>query len=99
MSRQRGQVIENPDEYDPLIMPATLNVGAHTSTCGHVMHSDCWQRFFDAIVVKERRRPFRFRHHYSYDIEKNEFLCPLCETLSNTVIPIVPHLSSLTKDR
>jgi E3 ubiquitin-protein ligase UBR2 len=98
LSRERGKVIEKPDEYDPLMMPAPLNVGPHTSTCGHVMHADCWQRFFDNIVSKERRRPFRFRHHYTYDIEKNEFLCPLCETLSNTVIPIVPQISSLIKD-
>lgn len=38
---------------------------------------------------------FRFGRHTSFDVEKNEFLCPLCERLSNTVIPIIPPLSTL----
>lgn len=57
-------------------------------------------RFFDALLAKERRgRPFRFRPSLSYNVDHMEFLCPLCECISNTVIPIVPALSSLSKDR
>ena len=26
----------------------------------------------------------------SYDVTKREFLCPLCQCLSNTVMPLVP---------
>ncbi|KAF5287904.1 hypothetical protein FQA39_LY04078 [Lamprigera yunnana] len=65
----------------------------HTSTCGHVMHAVCWQKYFDNVMVKEHRRPYRLRHPASFDIDKNEFLCPLCECLSNTVLPLVPPLS------
>ena len=56
-------------------------------------------RFFDAIVARERRRPLRFRHNYSYDIDKLEFLCPLCECISNTVIPMLPQLTTAAPDR
>lgn len=47
-------------------------------------------RYFDAVQAKEQRRQQRLRVHTSYDVENGEFLCPLCECLSNTVIPLLP---------
>lgn len=35
----------------------------------------------------------------NFDIERNEFLCPLCQTLSNTVIPVLPSLRTFTRER
>ncbi|XP_005107156.1 E3 ubiquitin-protein ligase UBR2 isoform X1 [Aplysia californica] len=87
------------EEHDPLFMPSDLSNGTHTSSCGHVMHHECWQGFFTNIVNRERRRPMRFRHSFSYDIDRMEYLCPLCEGLSNTVIPLVPALHTLVSDR
>ena len=55
-------------------------------------------RFFQNIVNKERRRPVRFRHSNSYDVDKMEYLCPLCEGLSNSVIPIIPYLPTLQRE-
>ena len=57
-----------------------------------------WCRFFQNIVNKERRRPVRFRHSNSYDVDKMEYLCPLCEGLSNSVIPIIPYLPTLQSE-
>ena len=34
-------------------------------------------------------------HPQSFDVSKNEFLCPLCRCLSNTVIPIIPQFHVL----
>ncbi|XP_025104421.1 E3 ubiquitin-protein ligase UBR2-like isoform X2 [Pomacea canaliculata] len=95
LSQNHWKQLVNGENYDPLFMSADLFNGTHTSSCGHVMHHDCWQRYFQNIVNKERRRPMRFRHSFSYDVDKMEYLCPLCEGLSNTIIPIIPHLSSL----
>ncbi|KAH9509159.1 E3 ubiquitin-protein ligase ubr2 [Bulinus truncatus] len=95
---QNRKLQKGAAEPDPLFPPADLNKGTHTSSCGHVMHHECWQGFFTNIVNRERRRPMRFRHSYSYDIEKMEYLCPLCEGLSNTVIPIVPPLPTLLSE-
>ncbi|KAK7505437.1 hypothetical protein BaRGS_00003182 [Batillaria attramentaria] len=95
LSQNRSKHLANGEKYDPLLMSADLFNGTHTSSCGHYMHHECWQRFFQNIVNKERRRPMRFRHSFSYDIDKMEYLCPLCEGLSNTVIPIIPHLTTL----
>lgn len=57
------------------------------------------RRYFDALFVRDRRRGLlHFRGQRSYDVENLEFLCPLCETLSNTVIPMVPPLASLVRE-
>ncbi|XP_061601978.1 E3 ubiquitin-protein ligase UBR2 isoform X2 [Cololabis saira] len=79
---------------DPVFMHPDLPVGVHTASCGHIMHATCWQRYFEAVQVKEQRRQQRLRGNTSYDVENGEFLCPLCECLSNTVIPLLPHLAT-----
>ncbi|XP_069676845.1 E3 ubiquitin-protein ligase UBR2 isoform X3 [Periplaneta americana] len=87
------------DIPDPLFLPAALGPAPHTGTCGHVMHSHCWQKYFDNVLAKENRRPYRLRQPASFDVEKHEFLCPLCECLSNTVLPLVPPLGILQQSQ
>ncbi|CAB1312562.1 unnamed protein product, partial [Coregonus sp. 'balchen'] len=53
------------------------------------MHPDL--SYFEAVQAKEQRRQQRLRVHTSYDVGNGEFLCPLCECLSNTVIPLLPR--------
>ncbi|XP_075234618.1 ubr1 ubiquitin ligase [Lycorma delicatula] len=95
LCHDRSVVDSEADEeniQDPLYLPSNLGPAPHTSTCGHVMHSHCWQRYFDNVLARENRRPYRLRHPASFDVEKNEFLCPLCECLNNTVLPLIPPL-------
>lgn len=92
LSNSRERFIEDSGSFDPLFSHWDLFWGCHARTCGHVMHATCWQGFFEALVHRERRRVSRFRGELNYDISKNQFLCPLCETLSNTVLPILPPL-------
>ncbi|ETE66935.1 E3 ubiquitin-protein ligase UBR2, partial [Ophiophagus hannah] len=89
LSKNRNKVISDPEKYDPLFMHPDLSCGTHTGSCGHIMHAHCWQRYFDAVQAKEQRRQQRLRVHTSYDVENGEFLCPLCECLSNTIIFLV----------
>ncbi|XP_036023966.1 E3 ubiquitin-protein ligase UBR2 [Onychomys torridus] len=89
LSKDRTKFIQDPEKYDPLFMHPDLSCGTHTGSCGHVMHAHCWQRYFDSVQAKEQRRQQRLRFHTSYDVENGEFLCPLCECLSNTVIPLL----------
>ncbi|KAM9476389.1 E3 ubiquitin-protein ligase UBR2 isoform 2-T2 [Clarias gariepinus] len=90
MSKNRRRPPHKPESYDPLFMHPDLSFGTHTGSCGHIMHSHCWQRYFEAVQAKEQRRQQRLRVHTSYDVENGEYLCPLCECLSNTVIPLLP---------
>lgn len=91
MSRSRGKMFENGDELDPLYTPGDQHWGVHVSSCGHMMHSDCWQGFYKSVVVKERRA-LRMGQYHVMDIAKGEYLCPLCGCISNTVLPVLPAL-------
>ncbi|MPC24345.1 E3 ubiquitin-protein ligase UBR2 [Portunus trituberculatus] len=93
LSRNRSRHLDQPETHDTLILPGDLHWGAHTSSCGHAMHANCWQKYFDDVVTKERRRPYRYRQNMSFDIEKSEFLCPLCEALCNTALPLLPGVT------
>ncbi len=98
LSKNRERKLWNSESVDPLFVTSDLYFGPHISTCGHVMHSDCWQKFFDSVLAKERRRPIRYGRHVSFDVDKHEFLCPLCECLSNSVIPIIPAMNTEIKN-
>lgn len=91
LSRSRGKMFENGDELDPLYTPGDRYWGVHVSSCGHMMHSDCWQGFYKSVITKERRA-LRMVPYFSVDIARNEFLCPLCGCISNTVLPVMPAL-------
>uniref|UniRef100_A0A3Q2ZQ14 E3 ubiquitin-protein ligase n=1 Tax=Kryptolebias marmoratus TaxID=37003 RepID=A0A3Q2ZQ14_KRYMA len=71
----------------PLIMPPELAVGTHTGSCGHVMHATCWQRYFEAVQNTTRNR---LHAELIVDLENGEYLCPLCKSLCNTVVPLIP---------
>lgn len=93
LARRRGGDSETAAVQDPTTFPflrADLAAAPHTSSCGHVMHAACWQKYFDDVSESERRR-YRARHPTSFDVEKQEFLCPLCRSLSNSVVPLIPQ--------
>uniref|UniRef100_UPI003AAB0406 E3 ubiquitin-protein ligase UBR1 isoform X1 n=1 Tax=Centroberyx gerrardi TaxID=166262 RepID=UPI003AAB0406 len=71
----------------PLLMPPELAVGTHTGSCGHVMHATCWQKYFEAIQNTTRNR---LHAELIIDLENGEYLCPLCKSLCNTVVPLIP---------
>ncbi|KAI3367729.1 hypothetical protein L3Q82_026576 [Scortum barcoo] len=71
----------------PLFMPPELAVGTHTGSCGHVMHATCWQKYFEAVQNTTRNR---LHTELIIDLENGEYLCPLCKSLCNTVIPLIP---------
>ena len=98
LSRNRQE--PPPTEGSFPLLSSNLTAAPHTSSCGHVMHATCWQKYFDDISESERRR-YRTRHPTSFDVEKSEFLCPLCRSLSNSVIPLIPqyHLLQLPGSR
>uniref|UniRef100_A0A671Y199 E3 ubiquitin-protein ligase n=1 Tax=Sparus aurata TaxID=8175 RepID=A0A671Y199_SPAAU len=95
LSKNRRRNLPDPEHHDPLFMHPDMSLGIHTASCGHIMHATCWQRYFEAVQLKEQRRQQRLRGHTSYDVENGEFLCPLCECLSNTVIPLLVDHPSL----
>lgn len=80
---------------DLYYLPTAMSPSPFTSICGHVMHSNCFEKYLNNISTKESRRTYRLRQPVSFDIEKEEFLCPLCESLSNTVLPLLQPLTNI----
>lgn len=78
-----------PEQY---YIPANFGPSPHISTCGHVMHITCWE---DYIVTTTRKK--KALEKLKINDFKNEYLCPLCESICNTVIPLLPSISSFTK--
>jgi E3 ubiquitin-protein ligase UBR2 len=89
----RYQVTNDVNQLQSL--ETAIHPSPYVSSCGHQMHAACWKEYFNNELLKEQRRPFRTRNPSIFNIDKNQFLCPLCRFLSNTVLPIVPPLSSL----
>ena len=59
LARRRGEGLETALVQDPTTFPflrADLAAAPHTSSCGHVMHAACWQKYFDDVSESERRR-------------------------------------------
>ncbi|XP_050727381.1 E3 ubiquitin-protein ligase UBR2-like isoform X3 [Eriocheir sinensis] len=93
LSHNRSRHLDQPETHDTLFLPSDLHWGAHTSSCGHAMHAQCWQKYYEDVLSKERRRPYRFRQNLSFDVERSEYLCPLCEALCNTAVPLLPGVT------
>lgn len=89
----RYQVTNDVNQLQSL--ETAIHPSPYVSSCGHQMHAACWQEYFNNELLKEQRRPFRTRNPSIFNIDKNQFLCPLCRFLSNTVLPIVPPLNTL----
>nr|XP_042132993.1 E3 ubiquitin-protein ligase UBR1 [Peromyscus maniculatus bairdii] len=87
LTQHRGKPIDLAGEtLDPLFMDPDLAHGTYTGSCGHVMHAVCWQKYFEAVQLSSQQRI----HVDLFDLESGEYLCPLCKSLCNTVIPIIP---------
>ncbi|CAH0663514.1 unnamed protein product [Chilo suppressalis] len=71
-------------------LPAGVGIQPHVSSCGHALHARCWRKYVDNVQDKENRRPYRLRQPAAFDVEKKEYLCPLCERLCNTALPLLP---------
>lgn len=85
---------QTDDQGQLKYLETSIHPSPHVSTCGHVMHASCFEKYFNNEMIKENRRPYRNRTPVLFDIEKKEFLCPLCRFLSNALLPLLPALSS-----
>lgn len=87
-------------EKETDISPDTdVRASPYVNSCGHEMHVSCWQEYYNNEVAKESRRPFRARNPSIFNIDKKQFVCPLCRFLSNAVLPAIPPLTSLNDNK
>jgi E3 ubiquitin-protein ligase UBR1 len=59
--------------------------GLYASSCGHLMHFHCFEEYTESLRVRHMQQPTR---NHPEDLSKKEFLCPLCKSLGNVLIPM-----------
>ena len=60
--------------------------GCGMTTCGHIMHIDCFKEYQKTI---ETRHMMQQTRKHAEVLEENEYLCPLCKSLGNSLLPIL----------
>ncbi|PIA60262.1 hypothetical protein AQUCO_00300046v1 [Aquilegia coerulea] len=63
--------------------------GIHISSCGHAVHQECRDRYITSLRERYNRR-IGFEGGHVVDPDQEEFLCPVCRRLANSVLPTVP---------
>ncbi|GMF19630.1 unnamed protein product [Phytophthora lilii] len=63
------------------------DIPVHVRLCGHSVHHKCWESYH----TSQFQRAITGGHHRhalnAVDVTKKEFLCPLCKSISNILIP------------
>ncbi|OQR95968.1 hypothetical protein THRCLA_07427 [Thraustotheca clavata] len=76
------------DEMKRDITPLTV------ACCGHVVHLSCWQAYyatqFQKVITGEA-------YLNAVDVKKGEFLCPVCKTIANVLVPTLLPPSNAPK--
>ena len=75
-----------------------LRFGVYVSACNHVMHDSCHGTYFEATGHRHAQQVGR---HQPENAIRMEYLCPLCKSLGNVLIPLdltsTKHKSPLNK--
>ena len=61
--------------------------GLYLSTCGHSMHLKCFQTYIHSVEARHAAQPTR---NHPEDLGRREFICPLCKSLGNVLVPTSP---------
>ncbi|KAJ3153865.1 hypothetical protein HDU89_008730 [Geranomyces variabilis] len=73
-------------ELVPSYLRADEEIGLYMSSCGHFMHLTCFHSYYASIRTRHETQDDRSQPE---NIDRNEFLCPLCKTLGNCFIPVL----------
>jgi E3 ubiquitin-protein ligase UBR1 len=60
--------------------------GLVSSVCTHMMHLECFQVYSVSIRQRHRAQPTR---NHPESIPRKEYICPLCKSLGNVILPVV----------
>lgn len=65
--------------------PQHTRPGLHASACGHLMHLACFDTYCRSIAQRHVVQPGRCQPE---NVERHEFVCPLCKSLGNVLLPV-----------
>ncbi|KAG9323094.1 hypothetical protein KVV02_006809 [Mortierella alpina] len=59
--------------------------GLYTSSCGHLMHIKCFETYVRSL---QQRHEAQHNRNHPEDPAQREYMCPLCKSLGNLLLPI-----------
>ncbi|SJX60083.1 related to ubiquitin-protein ligase e3 component [Sporisorium reilianum f. sp. reilianum] len=65
--------------------------GFYASTCGHLMHLHCFETYCRSV---EQRHTQQIARNHPEDLHRSEFICPLCKSLGNVILPVADVAAS-----
>ncbi len=68
----------------------------HVALCGHAIHVKCWDAYF-ASVVQRCESDMMLSGQMGVNINRSEFLCPMCKRISNILVPCIDQSSDDTE--
>mmetsp|Transcript_7476 Transcript_7476/g.13294 ORF Transcript_7476/g.13294 Transcript_7476/m.13294 type:complete len:1247 (+) Transcript_7476:93-3833(+) len=76
-SQARRSPVEDPKEVTP-----STERSVYVQFCSHAMHMECLRKYISSLEDQ--------RHSLAIpDIRQHEFLCPMCKSVSNVIVPNV----------
>ncbi|KAF9284537.1 hypothetical protein BGZ88_009928 [Linnemannia elongata] len=60
--------------------------GLYTSSCGHLMHIKCFETYVRSL---QQRHEAQHNRNHPEDPAQREYMCPLCKSLGNLLLPII----------
>ncbi|KAF9914580.1 hypothetical protein BX616_007995 [Lobosporangium transversale] len=60
--------------------------GLYTSSCGHLMHISCFDTYVRSL---QQRHEAQHNRNHPEDPSQREYMCPLCKSLGNLLLPII----------
>ena len=79
---------KNRDQIIPELSKSNM---VNVSSCGHIVHIQCWEKYYTSVKERESLPYFQRRPRSCIDISQTEYLCPLCNSLCNSVLPLLPR--------
>ncbi|KAK6910515.1 ubiquitin-protein ligase [Kwoniella mangroviensis CBS 8886] len=93
-TRYHRFAFEDGDRAEPVSTqgyPSTaLKFGIHMSACSHFMHDQCMSNYFEATKTRHTQQVQR---HHPENAVRLEYMCPLCKSLGNVLIPVEPSMT------
>ncbi|KLT39021.1 ubiquitin-protein ligase [Cutaneotrichosporon oleaginosum] len=78
----------NTDAY-----PSTnMRFGVYVSACGHLMHDHCIYQHNEGTRT---RQASQVQRHQPENAMRHEYMCPLCKSIGNILVPLDPTATSL----
>lgn len=71
-------------DNEELFSNVNNSFGIQLNTCHHICHHDCFDSYYHTLTQRDS-----FKGSWCVNLEKFEFLCPVCGRLGNSLCPLI----------